>query len=132
MQGRKRVIRLRPRGEVVIPVRFRRRLGWSEGTLLSVQQAGASVVLRAMPGGEEARLHPSWSRDQFTLYDRLKEERATAAELAAELGWSAGRIRSALLGLVVRGVVTVDEEGRYLVADEADGWAGAPGGGLGA
>lgn len=85
-----------------------------------------------IPVREDWRLHPSWGGDHFTLYDRLKEEPATAAELAAELGWPSGRIRSALLRLVVRGVVTVDEEGRYVVADCRDGWTEAPGGGLGA
>ncbi len=115
LPGRRRVVKLRARGEIIIPVRLRRRLGWAEGTFLSVQQSGDAVVVRALAAGGEGS-HPSWSKDQFLLYDRLQEESATAAELGAELGWPAGRIRSALLGLLVRGVVTVDEEGRYSLA----------------
>ncbi len=121
MLGRRKVVKLRPRGEIVIPVRMRRRLGWSAGVFLSVQQTGDALVVRALPAGGAEGLHPSWSRDQFLLYERLREESATAAELGAELGWPAGRIRSVLLGLVVRGVVTVDEDGRYsLVPRDAE------------
>lgn len=118
------------RGEIVIPIDFRRRLGLGRGAVMSVEQAGSALVLRKIATRDQAeedereRADPAWGSDLFAVHRLLGEGGRYPDELRDELGWSAGRIYSALLELVIRGVARRSGDGRYVAVQPA-----LPGGG---
>jgi AbrB family looped-hinge helix DNA binding protein len=83
-----RLVRLHPRGQVTIPVEFRKRLGIDENTILQIRLRGSGLDITPLRVEEEHRLIREYDRAEIRAF--LREDRLDAK--------TANRVRKLLGG----------------------------------